>query len=135
MSNKRSEWIIIVAQEVKGKSKFPHKKVGKFIRYKPWFYSNIDLVHKIIYARTFLSEVKPAVEKAQQVKDEMFLMFVMGMGNLKTSCVMDITVSLHNVTTNSSILIGTTFDGIKSSEIYPGILVNNHNLKKWGILK
>lgn len=134
----KQEWIIIVAQEVRGKSKFPHPKVGKFARYKPWPYKDSNQPHRIIYARSFLASETEALAKAAQVEHEMFLTYVMGMGDLSVVCVSEITTVLHNITTNTSKQMSTTYRDDESENpafLFPGVVCSNANLGKWKIVK
>ncbi len=134
----RQEWVILVAQIVRGKSKFPHPKVGKFTRYKPWPYKDSHQPHRIVYARSFLATEEEALAKAAQVEQEMFTTYIMGMGDLSVVCVSEITTVLHNITQNVSKQMATTYHDNESDNpafLYPGVVCNNANLGKWGIVK
>ena len=136
----RKEWVIIVAQVVTGKSKFPHKKVGKFTRYKPWPYRNSNKPHRIVYARSFLGTDEEALEKAEQVDQEMFNTYIFGMSaqQLAHTCVSEYTVVLHNVTEDVSKQMSTTSDGSDSEDegfMYTGVTCSNQNLGRWGVIK
>lgn len=134
----KAEWCIIVAQIVVGHSKFPHKKVGSFTRYKPWKYQDAEQPHRIIYARSFFATEAEALEKAKQVDQEMFSAYVMGMGDTHWTCVSEFTVILHDVTHNVSRQLSTTTDDDESDNpgfLYSGIVCSNSNLGKWGIIK
>ncbi len=132
------EWVILVGQVVSGKSKFPHDKVGKFDRFKPWSYYSYKEPHRIIYARTFIDTEEFALAKAQQVEKEMFSTYVLGMGNIKTVCVTEYTVVLHNITKNISKQIGTTIKGKESDPqnyLFDYVFCDNAHLTEWGIIK
>ena len=133
----RKEWIILVGQIVTGKSKFPHKRVGTFKRYKPFPYWNGAKPHKILYARSFLGTDAEAKSKIEQVEKEMFNTYIYGMGNLKHACVSDFTVLLHNITENKTIKAATTFDddSSKNKHIFPGHPCSNKLLSQWKIVK
>jgi len=132
------EWVIIVSQEVTGSSKFPHNKVGKFKRFKPWPYRSAKILHRIVYARDFLGTEEKALEKAEQVDAEMFSTYVMGMGKIDHTCVEEYTVILHNVTKNHSIKMSSTMTDIENEGcLYddPATKCTNGNLGRWKIIK
>lgn len=135
---KQEEWIIVVAQMVTGKSKFPHTKVGAFTRYKPWPYRDSNQPHRIVYARRFIADAKDALEKGKQVDQEMFNCYVLGMGNTSTICVSEYTVILHNITTNVSQQMSSTVnddDAKNPSFMFEGEVCSNKNLGLWRIVK
>lgn len=132
------EWIIVVAQNVVGKSKFPHSAVGKFIRYKPWPYKDSNKPHRIVYARSFRDDEVNALAKAKQVDEEMFNTYVLGMGDTSHICVSEYTVLLHNITANVSQQMSSTVnddEAKKSDFMFEGVCCNNKNLGYWGIVR
>lgn len=134
----KQEWIIVVAQMVTGKSKFPHLKVGSFVRYKPWPYCDSNQPHRIVYARKFLATEEQALEKAKQVDQEMFTAYILGMGNTSSICVSEYTVLLHNITTNTSQQMSSTHNDDESmnpSFMFEGVICNNKNLGLWKIVR
>lgn len=135
----QKEWCIIVAQIVTGHSKFPHSKVGKFERFKPWPYRDSSKPHRIIYAKKFLASPEEALNVAKKVDQEMFQTYVMGMGNTSYTCVSDYTVVLHDVTSNVSTQMSSTIhddESAKPNFLYSGgVICNNSNLGVWGIIK
>lgn len=132
------EWVIIVAQMVRGKSKFPHDKVGKFTRYKPWPYKDSNQPHRIVYARRFLANDIDALEKGKQVDQEMFNTYILGMGNTDTVCVSDYTVILHDITTNTSQQMSSTVNDDEAKNpafMFEGAICSNKNLGYWKIIR
>lgn len=135
----KKEWIIIVAQMVTGKSKFPHSKMGSFTRYKPWPYRDSNKPHRIVYARRFQANEIEALEKAKQVDQEMFSTYILGMGDTSTICVSEYTVLLHNITNNVSQQMSSTVNDDEAQNpsfmFEGGIVCSNKNLGDWRIVK
>jgi hypothetical protein len=128
--------VILVGQEVVGKSKFPHNKVGKFQRYKAWAYADSNKPHHILYARYFIAAPDEAIIKAKQVSDEMFNTYIFGMDDFSNSCVKNFTVILHNITENNSQKVSTTFaDLTTANSLFPTIKITNRALNAWGVVK
>lgn len=133
--NKRKEWIIIVAQDVKGKSKFP-KNLG-FRRYKPYPYRDSNKPHRIVYARTFVGTENEAKHFGSVVDDKMFNTYIGSMANTEHCCVSEYTMVLHDITSNISQQLATTIadnDSAKGSYLYPDASCSNKLLSKWKII-
>ncbi len=133
---RRKEWVIIVAQDVNGKSKFP-RNLG-FKRYKPFPYKNSNKPHRIVYARPFVGTEDEAKKFGVKVDDKMFETYIGSMGNTEHYCVSEYTMILHDITSNTSQQLATTIadnDSAKDGYLYPNVSCSNKLLSKWGIVK
>lgn len=130
------EWVILVGQIVRGKSKFP-KQLG-FKRYKPWNYNDSNKPHRILYAKHFVCDEAKANAMASEVDSKMFRMYITSLDNLEHSCISEYTIILHDVTKNISKQICTTSKGSDTEQrilLYSDVPCTNKQLSKWGIVK
>lgn len=128
------EWVILVGQVVSGKSRFPHAKIGKFKRIKPWPYKKSSETHRILYYRYFVSDDAYARDKAKNASEELMTDYLFGMAN-QIAIIRDFTVMLHNITNNISEVITTTMSDVEegSDQLYPGDSANNKTINNWGV--
>jgi hypothetical protein len=133
--SKRKEWVIVVAQDVKGKSKFP-QGLG-FKRYKPYKYKKSSDPHRIVYARYFIGTEDEAKAFGAKVDNKMFDTYIGGMGNTEHYCVTEYTMVLHDITANYSQQLATTIadnDSAKSGYLFSDAVCSNKLLSQWGIV-
>lgn len=129
------EFVIVVAQHVVGKSKFPIKY--GFKRYKPYPYKNSHELHRIVYARYFTGTEEKAREFAKEVEQAACITYVMGMGNTAITCVQDYTMLLHDITKDESIQLATTITSAESKNpayLYDNATCSNKLLSQWKIV-
>jgi hypothetical protein len=132
---KRKEWVIVVAQDVKGKSKFPRNQ--GFKRYKPYPYKKSSEPHRIVYARYFVGTEEDAKTFGSNVEDKMFDMYIGSMANTKHYCVSEYTMVLHDITADTSQQLASTIadnDSAKDGYLYSDAVCSNKLLSKWGIV-
>jgi hypothetical protein len=130
------EWVIVVAQHVTGKSKFP--RGFKFKRVKPFPYRDSNKPHRIVYARYFVSTEQEAKERGELIDEKMFDLYVTSLGNTQHYCVSDYTMVLHDITTDTSQQLSTTIADDNAENpgyLYEGWICSNRLLSKWGIVK
>lgn len=132
----RKEWIIIVAQNVKGKSKFP-KNYG-FTRYKPFPYKNSNELHRIVYARYFIDSEENAKELGKKVEQAMFQTYILSLAQTQHTCVQDYVMALHDITSNTSQQLASTIhdnDSKNPAYLFDKVYCSNKLLSSWGIVK
>jgi hypothetical protein len=141
-----SLYVIVIAEHVTGKSKGP----PGYNRAKPLKYPNADVPHPIIYWKKFTAASDDdAMIIAKDAAKEMFKLYSLNLGS-GYSKVMEYTLALHNVKTDTPQTIFSTVPDIKSNNgllynnIYKTVsylpekrhrlMCSNSSLKSWGIL-
>lgn len=130
--DKRQEWIILVAQTILNKSKFP--KSLNFKRYKPWKDLDANRQQRVLYAKYFIGTAEEAEAITKFADDKIFSLYVT---TLNEKCVINYTMLLHNITKNESKRICSTING-KDTEnsryLYENVKCSNKKLAQLGIM-
>jgi hypothetical protein len=135
----KKQWVILVSQMVRGKSKAPERnKAGdpKWMRHKPYKYRDSQKDHEILYTRSFTATEADAKVEAKRVNDAMFDTYIMGMGKTDVFCVQEFSVSLHDCTEDVTHNIDGTVhsDDNKLWGHRQNSTVSNKRLVNWGVI-
>jgi hypothetical protein len=135
----KKKWVVLISQMVLGKSKAPERtKPGyaKWVRHKPYNYSNSWKDHEILYTRSFTATEEDANTEAQRINAAMFDTYVMGMGKTDVVCIKEFTVSLHNCTDDVTYNIGGTIypEGNKLWSHRSTSVISNKRMIDWGVI-